>query len=127
MLHERTRALASGPNFATLTTQMPDGSAQTHVMWVDHAEDRLLINTELHRQKAKNVQRNPKVTVTVIDRDDPYRFVEVRGRVANMVRGARARDHIDELSMKYFGKPYSNTIQSERVILEIIPDRELVR
>ena len=127
MLHERTRTLADRPNFATLTTLMADGSAQTHVMWIDHAGDRLLINTELHRQKAKNVQRDPRVTVTVIDREDPYRFVEVRGRVANLIRGPRARDHIDQLSMKYFGKPYSNPIQSERVILEIIPDREIVR
>ena len=127
MLHERTRSLAGGSNFAALTTFMPDGSAQTHVMWVDHADDRLLINTELHRQKAKNVQRDPRVTVTVIDRDDPYRFVEVRGRVTNMVRGPKARDHIDQLSMKYFGKPYPSEIQSERVILEIVPDREIVR
>ena len=127
MLHERTRSLAGGPNFATLTTRMPDGSAQTHVMWVDHADDRLLINTEIHRQKARNVELDPRVTVTVIDREDPYRFVEVRGRVTNMVRGPKARDHIDQLSMKYFGKPYSNPIQSERVILEIVPDRELVR
>ncbi|MDX1449292.1 MAG: PPOX class F420-dependent oxidoreductase [Acidimicrobiia bacterium] len=127
MLQEKTKALATGKNFAVLTTLMPDGSPQSHVMWVDADDTHLYINTEIHRQKFKNIQRDPRVTVTVIDSDDGYSFVEVRGRVVETIGGQRARDHIDELSQRYFGRPYRNQIKSERVILKIEPQREFVR
>lgn len=126
MLKEETRALATGRNFAVLTTLLPDGMPQSHVMWIDADDTHLLLNTEIHRQKFKNVMRDPRATVTIVDRDDPYSFVEVRGRVVETVGGSRARDHIDELSRRYFGRPYTNKIQSERVILKLAPDQELV-
>lgn len=127
MLHEKTRELASGKNFAVLTTLLPDGTPQSHVMWVDADDSHLYINTEIHRQKFKNVERDPRATVTIVDADNPYSFVEVRGTVVDTVGGPEARDHIDELSQRYFGKPYPNRVTSERVILKIKPDRELVR
>lgn len=124
MLSEKTIALAQGPNFAVLTTMMPGGVPQSHVMWVDADDEHLLINTEIHRRKYRNVMSNPIATVVIIDRDDPFSFAEVRGRVVGTVGGQDARDHIDKLSLKYLGKMYSNPIQSERVILRIAPDRE---
>lgn len=127
MLEEKTKELATGKNFAVLTTLMPDGSPQSHVMWVDADDTHLYINTEIHRRKFKNIERDPRVTVTVIDSEDNYSFVEVRGRVVETIGGQRARDHIDELSQRYFGRKYRNTIKSERVMLKIEPDRELVR
>lgn len=127
MLHEKTKALASGKNFAVLTTLLADGTPQSHVMWVSADDTHLYINTELHRQKFKNVERDPRATVTIVDADNSYSFVEVRGTVVETIGGKRARDHIDELSQRYFGRPYSNKIKSERVILKIRPDRELVR
>ncbi len=128
MLSEATQELAEGPNFAVLTTKMPDGHAQTHVMWVGHDGEHLLINTEVHRQKARNVTRDPRVTVTIIERDVPYSFVEVRGTVTETVTGRPARRHIDDLSLKYNGRPYpGGQITSERVILKVRPDREFVR
>lgn len=127
MLHEKTRELATGKNFAVLTTLMPDGSPQSHVMWVDADDTHVYINTEIHRRKFKNIERDPRVTVTVIDSDDGYSFVEIRGRVVETIGGQRARDHIDELSQRYFGREYRNAITSERVILKIEPERELVR
>lgn len=127
MLQRKTRELAKGKNFAVLTTLMPDGSPQSHVMWVDADDTHIYINTEIHRRKFKNIERDPRVTVTVIDADDGYSFVEIRGRVVETVGGQRARDHIDELSERYFGHPYDNPIKSERVILKIEPERELVR
>lgn len=96
----------------------------THVMWVDADGEDLLINTEVHRQKFKNVTRDPRVTVTVIDAGNPYHYGEVRGRVVKVVKGQEARDHIDKLSNKYTGKPYSSPVQSERVILRIAPERQ---
>lgn len=122
------RALAGAANFATLTTFLPSGYAQTQVMWVDADDEFVLINTEPHRAKYTNVQRDKRVTVTIIDKENPYHFAEVRGDVVDEVRGQEARDHIDALSMKYGGKPYPpDAIQTERVILKIKPNRQLVR
>ena len=127
-IEDGVKDLAKGANFAVLTTLMPDGMPQGHVMWVDCDDEHVLINTEVHRQKHKNVTRDPRVTVTVIDAANPYRYAEVRGEVVETVRGQEARDHIDSLSVKYLGKPYDpDAIQTERVILKIKPHRQLAR
>ena len=126
-LHPKVKELASGDNFAALTTLMPDGHPQTQVMWVDADGDQLLINTEVHRQKYKNVERDPRVTITIWDKDDPYSFVEVRGEVVGKTGGPEAREHIDHLSWKYRGRPYGTTIRSERVVLRIAPLRQVIR
>jgi PPOX class probable F420-dependent enzyme len=126
-VHPMVLKLARGQNFAALTTLLPDGHPQTQVMWVGANEQHLLVNTEVHRQKFRNVERDPRVTVTIWDMEDPYRFVEVRGEVVEKVKGQEAREHIDELSHKYRGKPYQTQIQSERVVLRIAPARQIVR
>lgn len=124
MIDDATKQLATGANFAALSTLMPDGQPQTQVMWVDADDTHILINTEIGRQKWNNVERDPRVTVTVIDRDNPYHYAEVRGRVAEVVRGAEARSHIDKLSNKYTGKDYNpDAIKTERVILRIEPTK----
>ena len=116
-------ALAQRPNFAALTVFLASGSAMTHVMWVDADDEHVLINTEVHRAKFKEIERDPRVTVMIWVRDDPYTYVEVRGRVVETVRGPEARAHIDALSQKYFGRDYDPAIiTSERVILRIAPD-----
>jgi PPOX class probable F420-dependent enzyme len=106
---------------------MPDGHPQTQVMWIDADGNHLLINTEVHRQKFKNVQRDPRVTITIWDKEDPYSFVEVRGEVVEQAKGPEARGHIDELSRKYHGRPYTTPIRSERVVLRIAPLRQVIR
>ncbi|WP_306371577.1 TIGR03618 family F420-dependent PPOX class oxidoreductase [Nocardiopsis sp. CC223A] len=115
--------LARGPNFAVLSTFMPSGRVQSQVMWVDADETALVFNTEVHRKKYRNVSDDPRVTAVVIDHLDPYHYVEVRGRVADVVLGVPAREHIDELSMKYLGDLYPARIISERVILRVVPER----
>jgi PPOX class probable F420-dependent enzyme len=118
------RDLAGAKNFAALTTLMADGQPQTQLMWVDVDDEHLLINTEVHRQKYKNVERDPRVTVTVINADNPYQYVEARGRVVGTVGGDIARTNIDELARKYMGvDAYPNPIQSERVILQVAVDK----
>lgn len=125
MLEPYVKELAQGRNFAALTTLLPDGQPMTQVMWVDADDQHLLINTETGRQKFKNVERDPRVTVTVIDGQDPYHYAEVRGRVVGTVTGAEARQHIDTLSQKYNGQPYpAENIQTERVILRVEPERQ---
>ena len=126
MLHDKVRTLAEGANFAALTTVLPDGQPQTHIMWVGCDDEHLIINTEVHRRKFKNIERDPRVTVTIWDADNPYSFVEVRGRVVETVTGDEARGNIDALSQKYMGRDYASDIQSERVILRIAPDRQVI-
>src|SRR5262245_21805329 len=124
MLTDEVRDLIKSGAFATLTTLLPDGRPATRVMWIDCDDECVLINTELHRQKFKNVEGDPRVTACVWEKDDPYLYLEVRGEVVEIVRGDRAREHIDELAMRYFGRLYrSDDIQSERVILRIRPTR----
>jgi PPOX class probable F420-dependent enzyme len=128
MLDENVKSLAQGKNFAAFTTLLADGSPMTHVMWVDADDEHILINTEVHRQKFLNVTRDPRVTVMVIDTQNPYRYAEVRGRVVEKVTGPEARRHIDDLSQKYSGQPYpGGNIKSERVILRIAPLRQRYR
>lgn len=117
------KAMATAKNFAALTTLMPDGQPQTQLMWVHADDEHVLINTEVERQKFRNVERDPRVTVTVFDASNPYRYVEARGQVAETVRGDEARADIDTLSQKFTGGPYANPIGSERVILKIAVDK----
>jgi PPOX class probable F420-dependent enzyme len=124
MLDTTTKELAQGNNFAALTTLFKNGQPQTNIMWVDADDEHVLINTEVHRQKYKNVKRDPRVTIAVFDAGNPYHYAEVRGRVVDEVRGPDARAHIDELSQKYTGGPYQNEVQSERVILKVAPEYE---
>ena len=124
MLDDLARELASGPNFASLATILPDGTPQGHLMWVDTDGENILINTETHRRKFKNMTANPAATVLIVHRDNPWRYAEVRGEVAGTVTGPEARAHIDELARKYLGvDEYPNPIQSERVIVKIAPRR----
>jgi PPOX class probable F420-dependent enzyme len=123
MLDPRARDLARGSNFAAFTTLAPDGAPSTQVMWVDADDEHVLINTEVGRQKYRNVTHDPRVVVTVIDSESPYRYAEIRGRVTRTVTGEEARRHVDSLSEKYTGGPYANPIRTERVILEITPER----
>jgi PPOX class probable F420-dependent enzyme len=128
MIEDKARELAQGKNFATFTTLLPSGYPMTHVMWVDADEEHVWINTEIHRTKFKNVERDPRVSVTVIDQTNPYMFAEVRGEVVEVIRGQEARDHIDKLAQKYQGQDYpAGQIQSERVILKIAPRRQKTR
>jgi PPOX class probable F420-dependent enzyme len=117
------RDLALGANFAVLSVILRSGRPMTHVMWVDADAEHVLVNTEVHRAKFRAVSRDPRVTVTIWDRDDPYTYAEVRGTVAETVRGPAARAHIDRLSQKYRGRDYDEArITSERVVLRIAPE-----
>ncbi len=126
MLEPEVRAFAEAPNHAVVTTVMPDGSLQSALTWVDIEDDHILINTEMDRQRTRNVQRDPRITVLILREGDWYHVAEVRGRVVDVVGGERARAHIDELSQRYTGQPYGQPIGSERVILKVQPERQRV-
>ena len=125
MLDDKTRELAgTGKNFAVMSTAMTDGSIQSHTMWCDLAGDLIRINTEIHRAKFKNVERDARVTLLIQDATNPWNYSEVRGKVVEIVRGPEARTHIDTLAKKYLDvDDYPNPIQTERVMLKIAADR----
>jgi PPOX class probable F420-dependent enzyme len=123
-LDEDTVRLAKGKNLATVVTLMPDGQPQALLTWVDSDGENILVNTEPQRQRARNLRRDPRITVLIHSAEDPWDWSEVRGRVIEVVGGDEARSHIDELSRKYVGTAYRNPIGPQgRIILKIAPDK----
>jgi PPOX class probable F420-dependent enzyme len=110
--------------FAFVTTLNPDGSPQTTPVWVDHDGERIRFNTDRSRIKIRNLERDPRVSVAMVDPDDPYTGVlVVRGTTRLIDEGAD--DHIDRLTKKYTGQdrfPW-RTAESRRVTVEVVPDR----
>ena len=116
--------LAKGKNLATVVTQMPSGQPQALLTWVDTDGEHILVNTEPQRQKARNIRRDPRISVLIHSADDPWDWAEVRGHVAETVDGEQARQHIDELSRKYVASDYRNPIGPQgRIILKIAADK----
>ena len=101
-LPDELKAMLDGPNFATLVTLMPDGSPQASTMWVDRQADRIRFNTAEGRTKPRNMDRDPRVAVSIFAREDPYQAFSIRGRVVEK-RLEGADDHIDALAGKYLG------------------------
>jgi PPOX class probable F420-dependent enzyme len=101
-LSEATLRLLDGKNYAVLATVNPDGGPQTSVMWVGRDGGDLVFSTVAGRVKHRNMQRDPRVSVTVIDSADPENYVELRGRVTMTPDEGRQLD--TRLSWKYDGK-----------------------
>jgi len=108
--------------FAHVATIMPDGSPQVTPVWVDYDGRYVRINSARGRTKDKNLRRNPNVALAIQDPDNPYRYLQVRGRVVEITE-AGADDHINKLSQKYVGKPvYEGRQPGEvRVMYKIDP------
>ncbi len=101
-LSEKARQLISRPVLATLATVAADGGPQVTPLWIEVDGDDLLVNTARGRAKARNVERDQRVALSVIDPGDPYNVVVVRGTVVEVTtEGADA--HIDRLAKKYLG------------------------
>jgi PPOX class probable F420-dependent enzyme len=112
--------------FGHFATVMPDGTPHVTPVWVDYDETdgHVLVNTMQGRQKERNVQRTPKVGLSVTDPEDPYRYVSVRGEVDAVTQDG-AVDHINELAYRYMGQEYPNLEDESgpRVVVRIRPDR----
>lgn len=121
---DKYRDLFAKRAFASLATLMPDGSPQVTPVWVDVEGDLVLVNTARGRQKDKNMRRDPHVAMAIIDPENPYRYLEIRGRVAEITEeGADA--HIDKMAKKYLGAdkyPYRQPSET-RVIFKVQPER----
>src|ERR1044071_3250228 len=88
--------------FANLATIMPNGTPQVTPVWIDFDGTHLLVNSARGRQKDKNMKSNPAVALSLMDPDNPYRYLEVRGRVEEITEGG-ADEHIDKMAKKYLG------------------------
>ncbi len=109
-------------SFAHLATIMPDGSPQVTPVWVDYDGQYVIVNTARGRVKDRNMSLGARVAIEIMDADDPYRYIQVRGRVAEVTE-AGAREHIDRLSLKYTGAPFKHRPGEVRVIYKIAPDK----
>ena len=121
---ENYRDLFSKPAFAHLVTLMPDGSPQVTPVWVDLDGNTVVINTAKGRLKDRNMRRDPRVAIEISDPANPYRYLQVRGRIANFTEeGADA--HIDKMAKKYLDKdtyPFRQPGEV-RVMFKITPEQ----
>jgi PPOX class probable F420-dependent enzyme len=115
--------LFSKPAFAHLVTLMPDGSPQVTPVWVDLDGNTVIINTAKGRLKDRNMKRDPRVALAVSDPANPYRYVQVRGRVSDISENG-GDAHIDKMAKKYLNQdsyPYRQAGEV-RVVYRITPE-----
>jgi len=101
-LTDAQKSVIEGKNFAHVATYFPNGTVQVNPVWVNVEGDRVLINSAEGRAKVKNLRANPNITLEINNHDNPYEYVEIRGKVIEMTHDG-ADDHIDALAKKYMG------------------------
>jgi PPOX class probable F420-dependent enzyme len=112
------------PILVHLTTLMPDGSPQASPVWVDVDGDTIVINSAQGRVKDKNMRRDPRVAISAVDPENPYKAFMLRGRVVDITTQG-ADKHIDSMAKKYLGKdkyPFARPGEV-RVVYRIQPDK----
>jgi PPOX class probable F420-dependent enzyme len=120
--NDATKALIDGKNFPVLATLNADGSAQTSVLWAKRDGDTLIFATVRGRLKERNMARDPRVSVSIFDIENPYDYVEIRGRVEMTDEGGR--ELINELSHKYLGTDYPpEPPENVRVLVRVLPEK----
>ena len=109
--------------FASLATVLPDGKPQVTPVWVDYDGRHVLVNSAVGRKKDRNIRNNPNVSLAIIDPENPYRYLEVRGRVAEITQTG-ADQHIEKMAKKYLDKdkyPFRQPGE-QRVLYKIQPE-----
>ena len=112
------------PSPCFLSTIMPDGSPQVTETWVDTDGENVIINTVVTHLKVRNVERDPRVAVAIQDPENPFRYIQVRGRVTAMTTEGGV-ESIEALSQKYTGRayPWYGGRDQQRIILTIDPEK----
>lgn len=119
----RAEELLKGKNFAQVATLRGDGAVHVAPVWVDVQDGRPVLNTADGRVWPRNLERDPRVTITVQNMENPYEYVSIRGRVAERTTEG-ADEHIDRMAMKYLGQesyPFREPGE-QRVIFRIEPE-----
>ena len=124
MIPEKFLDLFNKKAFASLGTIMPGGQPQVTPVWCDYDGTHVMVNSAKGRRKDQNMRRDPRVSLAVIDPDNPYRYLEIRGRVVEITEQG-ADVHIDKMAKKYLGADkYANRQPGEvRVLYKIEPER----
>ena len=113
--------ILEGKNFASLATINSDGSPQVSVVWIDYKDNHILINTAKNRIKTNNMERDPRVSISVTDAQNPYYQITFKGIVKN-ISESNANDHIHSLAKKYLNQDkYPISDKEIRVIVSIEP------
>ena len=115
--------LLTGKNFAFVATLIKDGSPQITPIWIDFEGDTILINTAEGRTKQKNVSRDQRVAISIVDQNNPYNMVTIRGKVTEQT-SIGADEHIDKLAKRYLGVdkyPFRSPTE-KRVIIKVAPE-----
>jgi PPOX class probable F420-dependent enzyme len=105
-LPDDVRSLLAGANIAHIATLLPDGSPHTVAVWVGVTGDNAYFFTQDASRKARNVRSDPRVAISIVDRENPYFTAWLRGRVGQIVEGEEALAMIDDLAQKYIGGPF---------------------
>jgi PPOX class probable F420-dependent enzyme len=125
MLTEGQSALFLEPNLGALATRAADGSTHLTPLWVDWDGESVIVNTALGRVKERDMRRDPRVSILVVDRTNPQRYVSVAGEATLDTGGAE--EHADKMAKKYLGlDKYPDAARSpgeERVLGRIRPSR----
>ena len=124
VIPEKYQDLLQKKIFVSLATLMPDGRPQVTPVWFDYDGKHVLINSAKGRVKDKNMRRDPRVSLVFVDPENPYRHLQVQGRVVETTENG-ADQHIDKLAKKYLGQdkyPFRQPGE-ERVIYRIEPER----
>ena len=103
---EDVRPLLEGRNFAHVATLLPDGSPHSVPVWVGIEDDRVVFFTQEGSRKARNVERDPRVAISVVDHERPYLSAHLRGRVVGKREGEAALEVMDRLARRYTGKDF---------------------
>ena len=119
------KRLFENKNFAFVATSMKDGSPHVTPTWVDIEDSVILINTAIGRVKQKNVARDPRISLSVADNNNPYHMVTVNGEIVEQITGEEAEKHIDKMAKKYLNKDkYPGRSPGEkRILLKIKPKK----
>ncbi|KMS82953.1 MULTISPECIES: PPOX class F420-dependent oxidoreductase [Streptomyces] len=130
VLSDRLKSVLDGKVFVVFGTVQPDGSPQMSPVWVKRDGDDLLVSTTVDRRKYRNLEREPRVTVVVVNPDEPYEYAEIRGTAETTTEGGQ--ELIDALSRKYTGKDYADFNpasgqDAERVVVRIRPRKVVGR
>jgi PPOX class probable F420-dependent enzyme len=105
-LHDGIRRLLEGRNYAHLATILPNGSPHSVPIWVGLEGDRIAFFTQAGSRKARNLERDPHVALSLIDLENPYRSAWIRGRVVETADGDEALTMIDRISNRYTGEDF---------------------
>ena len=127
VLPDNVRALLGRANFAHVATVLPNGAPHSVPVWIALEGDRLAFFTQPGSRKARNLEADPRVAISIVDHDEPYKMAQIRGRAVETVGGDEALAIMDRMSVRYTGKPFPHRqgiavlIEPEKVFWMTLP------